>query len=199
MGRRIFLVGALFALLLFGPSGAGAAATFTDPQGDAVGGAPDITQVVVSNDFDGNITFALTIPNRSSFTSDDFVVILLNVDRNASTGNNGVDYAIVVDATRADLLQWNGTTFVRVLAPTLTASNNNMTLTINRSDLAKTTAFSFGVAYFLTDHLKEILTNVHRVERWIAVIALAAGVAALVVIVRRKSREVIGPLAKPSR
>ena len=60
-------------------------------------------------------------------------------------------------------------------------------------------SFSFGVAYFLTDHLKEILTNVHRVERWIAVIVLAAGVAALVVIVRRKSREVIGPLAKPSR
>ena len=147
MGKRIVLLAAMSGLLLLGVDGAGAAtATFTDAQGDAVGGAADLAQVVVSNDFDGNITFALTIPNRSSFTSDDFVVILLNVDRNASTGNNGVDYGFFITATRADLLQWNGTTFVRVLAPTLTASNNNMTLTINRSDLAKTTAFSFGVA-----------------------------------------------------
>ena len=55
---------------------------------------------------------------------------------------------------------------------------------------------SFGVAYFLTDHLKEVMTNVHRVERWIAVIAVVAGVAALVIIVRRRSREVVGPLAR---
>ena len=146
MGRRIVFLAAMLGLLLLGAGGAGAAtATFTDAQGDAVGGAADLTQVVVSNDFDGNITFALTIPNRSSFTSDDFVVILLNVDRNASTGSNGFDYGIFVNATVANLLQWNGTTFVRVVAPTLTASNNNMTLTINRSDLAKTTAFIFAV------------------------------------------------------
>ena len=60
-------------------------------------------------------------------------------------------------------------------------------------------SFSFGVAYFLTDHLKEILTNVHRVERWIAAIALVAGVVALVLIVRRRSREVVGPVPKPTR
>ena len=60
-------------------------------------------------------------------------------------------------------------------------------------------SFSFGVAYFLTDHLKEILTNVHRVERWIAAIALAAGVVALVWIVRRRSREVVGPVPKAAR
>ena len=60
-------------------------------------------------------------------------------------------------------------------------------------------SFSFGVAYFLTDHLKAILTNVHRVERWIAVIALVAGVVALVLIVRRRSREVVGVLPKPSQ
>src|SRR5207248_10043819 len=125
---------------------AGAAtATFTDAQGDAVGGAADISQVVVSNDFDGNITFAMTIPNRPAFTSDDFVVILLNVDRNTATGNNGIDYAIVVDATSAVLLQWNGTMFVRVTAPTLVAANNNLTVTLNRSDLANTAAFTFAV------------------------------------------------------
>jgi hypothetical protein len=146
LGRRMGLLAAILGVLLLGAGGAGAAtATFTDPQGDATGGAADISQVVVSNDFDGNVTFAMTIPNRPTFTADDFVVILLNVDRNTTTGNNGIDYAIVVEATSAVLLQWNGTTFVRVTAPTLTATTNNMTVTVNRSDLGKTTSFNFAL------------------------------------------------------
>ena len=127
MGRRTVLLAAIVATLVLGAGGAGAAtATFTDAQGDAIGGAADISQVVVSNDFDGNVTFAMTIPNRPTFTADDFVVILLNVDRNAATGNNGFEYAIVVDGTKAELVQWNGTAFVLVTAPTLNAANNNM-------------------------------------------------------------------------
>ena len=146
MGRRTVLLAAIVAALVLGAGGAGAAtATFTDAQGDAIGGAADISQVVVSNDFDGNVTFAMTIPNRPTFTADDFVVILLNVDRNAATGNNGFEYAIVVDGTKAELVQWNGTAFVLVTAPTLNAANNNMTVTINRSDLGKTVAFTFFV------------------------------------------------------
>src|SRR2546421_7060742 len=86
LSRRLVLIAVILGALLLGAGGAGAAtATFTDPQGDAVGGAADITQVIVSNDFDGNVTFALTLADRSAFTSDDFVVILLNVDRNTST------------------------------------------------------------------------------------------------------------------
>ncbi len=54
-------------------------------------------------------------------------------------------------------------------------------------------SFSFGIAYFLTDHLKEIMGNVHRVGRWIAVIAIVVGIATLLIIVRRKSRDVLGP------
>ena len=57
-------------------TGAGAAGTFTDPAGDAVGGATDISQVAVSNDFEGTITFALTT-DRSAFTTDDLLVHIL--------------------------------------------------------------------------------------------------------------------------
>jgi hypothetical protein len=139
----MILLGAILALLVFGASGAGAATTFTDPAGDATGGAPDITQVVVSNDPAGNITFALTT-NRSAFTDDDVVGILLDTDKNSSTGSTGVDYAIVLGNGLPVLLRGNGTGFER--APgTLIVSPNFMTVTVNRSDLGATTGFVFAV------------------------------------------------------
>ena len=142
MGRRIFLFGIVLALLLFGASGAGAASTFSDPAGDATGGATDITGVGVSNDSSGNVTFSLTT-NRTVFTSDDVVAIALDTDKNASTGVGGFDYAIGVAASGALLLKANGTTFTPVTAQTLQATNNNMTVTINRSELGNTTGFNF--------------------------------------------------------
>jgi hypothetical protein len=144
LGRRIFLLGALCAALLVGASGASAATTVTDPAGDAVGGAADITQAVVSNDFDGNITFALTFANRTTFTNDDTIIIVLNTDKNASTGTSGIDYALAAGAPGAILLRGDGTGFQLASAGTLRATNNNMTLTINRSDLGNTTGLFFA-------------------------------------------------------
>jgi hypothetical protein len=145
MCRRIVLVAGMLGLLLVGASGADAAAMFTDPTGDATGGATDITGVAVSNDATGNITISLTT-NRTVFTSDDIVAIVLNTDKDASTGVGGFDYGIGVGALGAVLLKANGTTFTRVTSQTtLQATNNNMTVTINRSDLGGTTGFTFAV------------------------------------------------------
>jgi hypothetical protein len=149
LGRRMLVLSTLLALLLLGASGSQAADTFTDPAGDAFGGAADITQVVVSNDFDGNITFALTT-NLTAFTSDDSIAIVLDTDKNAATGTRGVDYAIVTNATGATLLQWNGTAFTTVGTPQ--TSNNNLTITVNRSDLGGTTGFVFAVSSLLTSN-----------------------------------------------
>lgn len=149
MGRRIVLLGAIFAALVLGPGGAGAATTFTDPGGDAVGGAADMTQVVVSNDFDGNITIAMTIPNRTTFTTDDTLVIVFDTDKNASTGTSGIDYAIVAGAGGVALLRGDGTTFVATAQTTLRAADNNKTVTVNRSELGGTTGFIFGASTFL--------------------------------------------------
>ena len=66
MSRRIVLLAATVALLLIRASGADAAATFTDPTGDATGGGADITQAVVSNDASGNITMSPWGSNASS-------------------------------------------------------------------------------------------------------------------------------------
>jgi hypothetical protein len=145
LSRRILLLGAVLALLLFGASGAGAANTFTDPQGDAVGGAADITQVVVSNDFDGRVTFALTIADRTTFTADDFLLVLMNTDKDATTGVSGVDFALRIRADGVSLLRASGATFVAAPQTTLHAAAGNKTVTINRSELGETTGFTFLV------------------------------------------------------
>ena len=144
MSRRIVLLAATVALLLIRASGADAAATFTDPTGDATGGGADITQAVVSNDASGNITIAFTIPNRTSFGATDTLAIVFDTDRNASTGNSGFDYGIVVDASGAHLVRWSGTSFVPSPQTTLTTANNGLTITVNRSELGNTTGFDFG-------------------------------------------------------
>lgn len=145
MGRRTILLAAILALLVLGASGAGAATTFTDPAGDPTGGAADITQVAVSNDPDGNITFALTT-NRTAFTDDDIVGIGLDTDKNSSTGPSGVDYVIILGNGIPLLLRPTSTGTGFEQAPgTLIASPNFMTVTVNRSDLGGTTGFVFAV------------------------------------------------------
>jgi hypothetical protein len=143
LGRRIPLVVAILATVLFGATGAGAANTLTDPTGDAVAGAADFTQLVVSNDVDGNISFAFTFGNRSTFTPDDTVIVALDSDKNTSTGTSGIDFLIGITASRVALLRGDGTTFALASSPTLRGANNNMTVTINRSDLGATTGFEF--------------------------------------------------------
>jgi membrane protein DedA with SNARE-associated domain len=46
----------------------------------------------------------------------------------------------------------------------------------------------FSLAYVFTDHLEAVLADVHRVERWIALIALAGAAVALAVAAHRRSR-----------
>jgi membrane protein DedA with SNARE-associated domain len=48
----------------------------------------------------------------------------------------------------------------------------------------------FGFAYFFTDQIKAIMTDVHRAERWLGLAGLLALAALLVVGVRRWSRRV---------
>ena len=58
---RILVVGIIAAAACLVAAGAGIAdTTNADPTGDAKGGAPDITQVVTSNDAAGVITFQIT-------------------------------------------------------------------------------------------------------------------------------------------
>ncbi len=65
---------------------------------------------------------------------------------------------------------------------------------VDASQALITVPFTFGIAYTFTDHVMEIVADAHRVERWIGLVALVAGVAALVIVVHRRSRIVIGAI-----
>ena len=144
MGRRTFLAGAIAGLLLLFAPGA-AAATYTDPQGDAQAGAADITRLDVSNDVDGNITFELTFANRTALGPGDTIHIFLNSDNDSTTGQFGLDYVIVVQATGADLLRASPPSFAPAPHPTLTSANGGRTIRINRDDLGESRGFTFFV------------------------------------------------------
>jgi hypothetical protein len=140
------VAGAVLACVLACAGGAGAAATFADPAGDAVGGAADMTQVAVSNDAAGNITFGFTI-DRATLTPDDLLLILLDVDRDATTGFGGIDFGIVVTTDGPVLLRAApGSTFAPAPQPTLYTADNGKTVVINRNDLGETQGFVFEAA-----------------------------------------------------
>ena len=50
--------------------------------------------------------------------------------------------------------------------------------------------FTFGLAYFFTDQIEAILADVHRVERWLALVVLLGLAGAVVVYVVRANRRV---------
>jgi hypothetical protein len=132
---------------MFGASGAGAVTSISDPLGDAVGGAADITQVTVSSDAAGNVTFAVAIPGRAALTPDDELFVILDVDKDSATGiSGGADFAVVVTASSASLVRAFGSSFVPAPETTLRVADDRKTITVNRSDLGDTRGFRFAVA-----------------------------------------------------
>src|SRR6266498_5586711 len=123
LGRRMIPFACVLGLLLFGAAGANAAQTFPDPSGDGKGAAADVTQVAVSNDFDGNITFSATFANRTSLEPDDLIFIYLEVDRNDATGPNGTEYAIGLRSSGAELLHGTDAAFAPTPATTLSTAD----------------------------------------------------------------------------
>jgi hypothetical protein len=123
--------------------------TYTDPPGDS-GPAPDITQVVVSNDTAGVITFRITIaapfPNNAVFFVD------IDSDGNPSTGDHGTEYSIIGALGGFMLEKWDGSAYQKVSAPSLTMSisGNVIEAKIGRQEIGNVSRFGFGaytVAY----------------------------------------------------
>jgi hypothetical protein len=126
--------------------------TFQDSIGEDPN-APDITNVVVSNDDAGLITFQVNISNRPMLTQDMFLLIFVDTDNNSATGDRqsyGADYLIELDPGNVILLQWNGSDYVSAASQTsLTyAYSNGATIRISAADLGKTKAIRFGAIAF---------------------------------------------------
>jgi hypothetical protein len=147
--------------------------SFPDSTGEDAA-APDITSVNVSNDDAGMITFQVLISNRPAFTDDMFLLIFMDTDQNASTGDPdflGADYAIQMVPGAADLFQWqtSANNYVRATSQaslTFSYAATGATLRISAADLGKTKAVKFavlvisGLAVTATGDLDA--TNAHR-------------------------------------
>ena len=177
--RTLLLLG-LAALLVAVPTalaGSGHRASNSTSFPDSAGedaSAPDITSVNVSNDDAGLITFQVAISNRPAFTADMFLLVFLDTDQNAATGDPdtlGADYVIQMVAGAADLFQWQTSANDYVRAPsqaslTFAYAATGATLRISAAELGKTKALKFavlaasGVAVSPTGELD--FTNVHR-------------------------------------
>ena len=124
--------------------------TYTDSTGEDPN-APDITSIVVSNDDAGLITFKINISNRPAMTPDMTVLMFLDTDQKATTGDPttfGADYAIELDPGAVGLFQWNGSDYVAAASQTsLTFAYDatGATIRVNASDLNKSKGLNFAV------------------------------------------------------
>jgi hypothetical protein len=144
--------------------------TFADSIGEDPS-APDITSVVVSNDNAGLVTWKINISNRPSLTNDMFLLVLLDTDQNASTGDPnslGAEYAIELDPGVVSLYKWTGSTFDNAPSQsTLVYSydSTGATIKVNASELGGTKAVNFaavavsGVTFDANGD--PVFTNIH--------------------------------------
>ena len=148
MRRRGWIVGALALLALLVVQGAAADQSFSDPAGDATGGAPDVTTVAVANDGAGKITFDITVAGLPA--PDTFVDVPMNTDLNPSTGDEGIDHEFFFSGSQGIglLFRWNGSELVPVVVPTFRSAyaNGVVHLEVNRADIGNTSGFAFWVS-----------------------------------------------------
>jgi membrane protein DedA with SNARE-associated domain len=57
---------------------------------------------------------------------------------------------------------------------------------------------NFGIAYFFASHLKAVFEEVHRIERWIALVALIAGACWIYSAFRRRAERELARAAHPA-
>lgn len=144
--------------------------TFTDSTGEDPS-APDITTIVVSNDDAGLITFKINISNRPTMTADMSVLVFLDTDQKASTGDSqdgGAEYVIELDPGSVTLYKWSGSDYNAAASQssvTFSYDSTGATIRASAHELANTKAFNFYVvalAGITTDAMGNAdFTNVH--------------------------------------
>ena len=107
--------------------------------------APDITQVVTSNNAAGVITFRIT--TVAPIIDSSLIGIDLDTDSNPGTGGGGFEYGLIAGTEGFGMLKWNGSDFVDAAAPSLsmTRSGNVVEFKLNRADIGNVSRFGFDV------------------------------------------------------
>jgi hypothetical protein len=145
---RTGLAAAIVAAAAFAFPGVASATVFNDTAADS-GTAGDVTSLEVTNDARGRVTFRLTFGNRpNGLEPEDFVVVFLNTDRNAATGDpEGDDFALQFSQGAFLVRGWTGSQFAAVEAPEAVATSRGgtITLTLPKADLGNTAGFEIVV------------------------------------------------------
>lgn len=122
--------------------------TFQDSTGENAA-APDITTINVSNDDAGNLTLQVNVPNRPTLTPDMLMLVFLDTDNNASTGDpqaGGADYALQLVPGAVNVFPWTGSGYGNAApAASLTYSYTAgaATFHISDADLGGSKVFNF--------------------------------------------------------
>jgi hypothetical protein len=150
--------------------GAANSATFPDSTGEDAN-APDITSVAVSNDDAGLITFKINISNRPALTSDMTVLIYMDTDQKATTGDPttaGADYVIELDPGQVGLFKWSGSDYTAAPSQsslTFGYDASGATIRVSAADLGRTKVLNFvalAVSGITTDASgNPVFTNIH--------------------------------------
>jgi hypothetical protein len=115
--------------------------------------APDITTLTVSNTDAGLLQFRIAIPNRAQLSQDMLMLLFVDTDANAMTGDPeslGADYVIQVFGGEAALFRWDGSDFTRRAGDPPATSlifsyQAGVTVTMSAAELGNTTKFGFAV------------------------------------------------------
>jgi hypothetical protein len=153
-GPRLALgVAGTACLLLLAPlAGASNTSAYADATADVLPAAPDLTEVRVSNDDAGNISFRISIPNRATLADTDLVSVLVDADGKTGTGCArrvfGAEYTLDVLANRYVFGRclrggWDFTRRPVSFAGSFAAST--LTLRVNRRDLGGSSRFAFRI------------------------------------------------------
>jgi hypothetical protein len=144
--KRFFVLGVL-ALAFAAP--AAADTDYTDATGEDPNSA-DISTIHVANSPSvGTVTFTVTLTNLPTLTDDAAILIFIDADQNAGTGqpSTGVDYLFGLDTGGWFWEKWDTTAndFVDVQGANLfvTFSNGVLNATLHTSDIGTPKAFNF--------------------------------------------------------
>jgi hypothetical protein len=125
-------------------SAALAEGSMSDPAGDA-GDAPDITGIQVSNDSGGTILFRVTVSN---LTRSSLLALMLDTDKNFTTGDQGREYRLIWDLREGRnggyFERWDGTKWFDTRDSTVrgTQTAAGVEFSINKSDLGGASDFT---------------------------------------------------------
>lgn len=135
MRGRVFLTAAAAALLAVGAAGAD---TFTDPVGDTPG--PDIKSVDVTSSVQSGLVVSVALANRTELADNEVVEIDVDLDGNASTGDeSGIDlYGILVGGEDPEVDIWQNGDFTATDQAQISWSNGEARLVVPLSLVGST-------------------------------------------------------------